>query len=148
MSVVEADRTSTGYAGDISVADGWKRLAEDRRALLVDVRSEAEWAFVGQPDRSSLCKAPLAIAWQHFPGMALNPSFVAEVSAAAPERDRPLLFLCRSGARSRAAAIALAACGYAHCYNLTGGFEGDLDQAGHRGHLAGWKVAGLPWSQR
>jgi rhodanese-related sulfurtransferase len=58
-----------------------------------------------------------------------------------------VLLLCRSGARSRAAAIALTAAGYGPCYNVSEGFEGDRDGAAHRGSVGGWKVAGLPWAQ-
>lgn len=148
MKVAEAKRDEAGYAGDLTVEEGWKLLAGDPRAVLVDVRSEAEWAFVGQPDLSTLGKAPLSIAWQHFPGMVPNAGFAAEVADKVKERDRPLLFLCRSGARSQAAARAMTALGFNRCYNLLGGFEGDLDPSHRRGRLGGWKVANLPWSQR
>ena len=124
------------------------RAADSSAYILVDVRSEAEWAFVGVPDLSDLNKEPLLIAWQHFPGMTPNAGFVAAVTAKVADKGAPILFLCRSGARSKAAAIALTAEGYSACFNILGGFEGDLDPARHRGVLAGWKAEGLPWFQR
>lgn len=148
MSNDSAGGATAGYAGDVSVQEAWRYLAEDARAVLIDVRSEAEWAFVGQPELSSLGKAPLSIAWQHFPGMTCNDGFVADVTARVTDRTAPLLFLCRSGARSRAAATALTAAGYEACYNVLGGFEGDLDADRHRGTHGGWKAGGLPWAQR
>ena len=137
-----------GYAGDLSVQDAWKKLAAEPTALLVDVRSDAEWTFVGMPDLAPLGKQPVFIQWQVFPGMVPNQNFVAEVKAKAPGMDAPLLFLCRSGGRSKSAAMALTAQGYRQCYNIAGGFEGDLDADKHRGHVGGWKAAGLPWLQR
>ncbi len=79
--------------------------------------------------------------------MEINQDFIAAVTAAAPDKAAPVLFLCRSGARSRSAAMAATAAGYAKAYNVAEGFEGDLDGEGHRGKLNGWKVAGLPWRQ-
>jgi rhodanese-related sulfurtransferase len=80
--------------------------------------------------------------------MSLNDRFVAEVEALGVERDSPVLLLCRSGQRSRAAAIALTAAGFGPCYNVAEGFEGPHDAARHRGTSAGWKARGLPWAQR
>ena len=79
--------------------------------------------------------------------MAANPAFAEELAAAAPAKDAAIVFLCRSGARSRAAAIAMTALGYSRAYNLAGGFEGSHDPARHRGRIDGWKAAGLPWTQ-
>ncbi len=62
-------------------------------------------------------------------------------------KDTPLLFLCRSGARSKSAAMAMARAGYTRAYNVAGGFEGNLDGEGHRGGINVWKAAGLPWRQ-
>jgi len=128
-------------------AEAWALVEKNPAAVLVDVRTEAEWAFVGGPDLSSLGRRIARIAWQTFPGMAANPDFAAAVKAAAPDKSAPLLFLCRSGVRSRAAAIAMTAAGYSQCWNIAGGFEGNLDAARHRGNNDGWKAARLPWSQ-
>src|SRR5437667_10949071 len=123
------------YAGDISPGDAWALLETDRAAQLVDVRTVPEWTFVGLPDLATLERAAVCVEWQSYPAMAANVSFVADVeraiSGAAAQKDAPLLFLCRSGARSRAAAIAMSAAGYSRAYNIAGGFEGDLDVSRH-----------------
>jgi rhodanese-related sulfurtransferase len=83
--------------------------------------------------------------------MAPNPSFVADVSQSVLRsggaKDAPVFFLCRSGARSRAAAVAMTGAGFSRAYNVAGGFEGDVDREGHRGAKNGWKAAELPWRQ-
>lgn len=141
----------SGYAGDLLPEEAWNLLAEEPKALLVDVRTSAEWTFVGLPDLSAVGKEPMLIPWQELPDMALNPDFgqmIERVSAAkGMDRANPLIFLCRSGARSRAAAIEMTRRGYSSCFNLAGGFEGDLDPMGHRGTRNGWKASGLPWRQ-
>jgi rhodanese-related sulfurtransferase len=139
---------SSGYAGDLSAAEAWTLLGSDRTAQLVDVRTHAEWSFVGTPDLSGLGRTVRFVEWQDFPGMAQNPDFVAKTSAAlGPDKNAPALFLCRSGVRSRSAAIAMTQAGYARACNIAGGFEGDLDRDRHRGSKNGWKAAGLPWIQ-
>ncbi|MDE2112293.1 MAG: rhodanese-like domain-containing protein [Alphaproteobacteria bacterium] len=139
---------SSGYAGDLSTADAWGLLQGDATAQLVDVRTQAEWSFVGIPDLSETGRRVHCIAWQEFPGMAQNPTFVDQVDAALGGRkDAPVLFLCRSGGRSRAAATAMTTAGYRRSYNIASGFEGDLDRDGHRGRQNGWKASGLPWRQ-
>ncbi|MGX1097448.1 rhodanese-like domain-containing protein [Amorphus sp. MBR-141] len=139
------------YAGDISSADAWKVLSEDDTAVLVDVRTRAEWTFVGVADLRAAGKEPALVEWQQFPGMDVNPGFVDRVAEALRERnagaDSPVFFLCRSGARSRAAAIAMTASGLRAAYNISDGFEGPPDADHHRGGVAGWKAAGLPWVQ-
>lgn len=139
------------YAGDISAREAWEALKSDPKAQLVDVRTAAEWSFVGVTDLSTLGRRPLLIEWQSFPTMARNPSFeeaVAErLAEAGASTATPVMFLCRSGARSAAAAVVMTAAGYTKCFNVAGGFEGDLDTAKHRGHRNGWKSEGLPWIQ-
>lgn len=135
------------YAGDVSPTEAWGMLSEEAEATLVDVRTEPEWSFVGVPDLSRLGKRAMLLSWQIFPRMTVNPDFVSRLSEAVPNRDAPLLFICRSGARSRAAAETATAAGYRRCYNIVDGFEGNADAARHRGRIAGWKVAGLPWVQ-
>jgi len=147
MSGGQTGGAGAAYAGDVSAKEAWSKLATDPGAALVDVRSDAEWTFVGLPDLSAVGKAPVLVPLQVFPGMAPNPNFTAEVARAVPAKDAPIYFLCRSGGRSRTAAIALTALGYTRCFNIAGGFEGDLDGERHRGQAGGWKVAGLPWRQ-
>lgn len=145
--------TPADYAGDISVAEAWRVLSENPHAVLIDVRTRAEWSFVGIADLGSLGKEALLVEWASFPAMSSNANFVSEVKTSLDEvvgdtaKSAPVLFLCRSGARSRSAAIALTAQGYSAAYNIVGGFEGDLDEARQRGHANGWKAAGLPWVQ-
>ena len=142
---------SSDYAGDLDAEEAWALLKSDPNAQLVDVRTMPEWTFVGGPDLSSLERPVHGIEWQVFPSMAPNPDFVTQTRAALGDaganKDSPILFLCRSGARSRAAAIALTRAGYSRAYNVAGGFEGDMDENRHRGNRNGWKAAGLPWRQ-
>lgn len=137
-----------GYEGDLTSADGWKFLEEDADAVLIDVRTVAEWVYVGLPDLSSLGRSVVCVQWRRWPDMDVNPDFAPHLEAEGVARDRPLLFLCRSGARSREAAVALTDAGFGPCYNISDGFEGDPDGAKHRGNSNGWKVAGLPWVQQ
>lgn len=136
---------------EISESEAWRCLEASPSAQLIDVRTAAEWAFVGVVDLTVIGKTPIFIEWQRFPDQQVDSDFVHRLSAALRDRgvneDDQLLFLCRSGARSRAAATAMAVAGYRACHNVTGGFEGPLDSAGHRGTVGGWKAAGLPWSQ-
>ncbi len=141
-----ASRTA-GYAGEISVGELWDALGSAPDATLVDVRTRAEWNFVGVPELSELNKAPVFVEWQTYPAMDINPAFVETVEAAVTDRNAPIFLLCRSGARSRAAAIALTEAGYSNCYNVTEGFEGPPDAERHRGGTTGWKAQGLPWAQ-
>lgn len=140
-----------GYQGDVVPAEAWAMLKSDPEARLIDVRSSAEWSFVGVPDLASVGRKTVLVAWATFPGMVRNPDFVNELerqlAAVGHRRGAPLLFLCRSGARSRAAAIAATEAGLGPAYNVAEGFEGDLDKAQHRASLGGWKRAGLPWAQ-
>tara|TARA_R110002110_G_scaffold191911_1_gene399987 strand:+ start:355 stop:819 length:465 start_codon:yes stop_codon:yes gene_type:complete len=140
------------YAGDVEPAETWRILNENQEAVLVDVRTQAEWGFVGIPDLNTIGKKVVLQEWQSFPTMERQVSFEADVvqhlKRAEVEKSSPVFFLCRSGVRSRSAAIALSAAGYENCYNVKDGFEGPLDGAGHRGAVAGWKASGLPWQQQ
>ena len=144
-------QSAAGYAGDLLANDAYKLLASEPGATLIDVRTQPEWVYVGAPDLRSLGKSVLFLEWQTFPSMAVDPQFAQRLgamleSAGAPG-GAPLLFLCRSGGRSRQAAIAMTAAGRGPCFSVADGFEGQLDSAGHRNALGGWKAAGLPWTQ-
>lgn len=140
-----------GYAGDVTSEEAWGTLSSEPGAALIDVRTSAEWNYVGLPDLSSIGKPLLRVEWQTFPSGAVNPKFAetldAELKQQGASRDAPLFFICRSGARSASAAAAITAAGYTRCYNVAGGFEGRRDDHGHRGTLEGWKAADLPWVQ-
>ncbi|ROP45764.1 rhodanese-related sulfurtransferase [Pseudokineococcus lusitanus] len=134
------------YAGDLTPTEAWELLGADERAVLVDVRTDAEWAYVGVPDPSSVGRPLLTVEWQHFPTGERNPSFLAELVDAGVAEGAPLVFLCRSGVRSVGAAQAATTAGLGPAYNVLDGFEGPTDEAGHRGSR-GWRADGLPWRQ-
>ena len=135
---------SQGYAGDLNPDESWQLLSTNPDAVLVDVRTDAEWKFVGVPDAPS-GKQPVFVEWNRATGR--NPDFVEELAAhGITPGTGPVLFLCRSGVRSVAAAQAATAAGIEQAYNITEGFEGNIDQNGHRGRT-GWKASGLPWHQ-
>ncbi len=140
-----------GYLADATPRETWDVLASEPKAALVDVRTAAEWSYVGLPDLSAIEVPLLRVEWQLFPSGAVNREFVEALSdaldTAGVGRDGPLYFICRSGARSASAAAAMTEAGYARCYNVAGGFEGPRDAEGHRGTVEGWKAAGLPWVQ-
>jgi rhodanese-related sulfurtransferase len=135
----------------VSVEEAWASLKSDPGSVLIDVRTIAEWAYVGLPDLSTIGKRPVLVEWQGFPDDRLNSAFVERViDALTPmgtQLDSELLFICRSGVRSLKAARTIAAAGYTRCRNVSDGFEGPLDLNRHRGQTAGWKARGLPWSQ-
>lgn len=139
------------YAGDVSARDVWDVLSQTPDAVLVDVRSKAEWAFVGVPILSSIGKKTILVEWNDFASGTVVPDFVGRLKAALAEHgvadDAPLYFLCRSGARSRNAAIAATAAGHPECFNIELGFEGALDAERHRNTAGSWKAEGLPWAQ-
>jgi rhodanese-related sulfurtransferase len=135
------------YTGDIDPTEAFRLLTDDPDAVLVDCRTNAEWSYVGTPDLSSIQKRTIFIEWQQFPSGQVNPRFVDQLEDAGVTKSQPIAFLCRSGARSKAAAAAAVTAGYATAYNVTEGFEGPADESGHRGTTSGWKVAGLPWRQ-
>jgi rhodanese-related sulfurtransferase len=133
---------------DVSPRAALEALRTDPDAVLVDVRTDAEWNYVGIPDLSEAGKQPVLIPWQVFPTMQVNGNFTEHLERAGATPDHKIYFLCRSGVRSVAAAQAAQAAGFAQSFNIANGFEGPPDAEGHRGHIAGWKAEGLPWRQR
>ena len=139
--------------GGVTPTDAWEILATEKDARLVDVRTTAEWGFVGVPDLSELGHSVICVEWAGFPGMLINPRFVeAVMEELGNEGPGKILFLCRSGVRSLSAAQAVATQfaqdgKVVECLNVVEGFEGDLDSFGHRGRLNGWKLRGLAWRQ-
>ena len=131
------------HKGDVMPAAAYEQIEANTNAYLIDVRTDAEWNFVGVPAVDRL----LRLSWQSYPTMERNARFVEMVEEAGIPRDAEIYLICRSGARSAAAAIALTDAGFANCYNVAQGFEGDRDGEGHRGTVGGWKRAGLPWVQ-
>lgn len=133
------------YAGDITPQQAWELLRENPDAVLVDVRTDAEWKYVGVPETSSIGRRALFVEWVRYPNGARNEHFVDQLKDAGVTGG-PIVFLCRSGQRSIAAAEAATAAGLAPSYNILEGFEGGLDAERHRG-AEGWRAAGLPWRQ-
>jgi rhodanese-related sulfurtransferase len=126
----------------------WDALRSNPQAQLVDVRTDAEWTYVGLADLSAAGKQPLLIPWQVFPRMGVNENFIEQMKQAGVTPAHHIYFLCRSGVRSLAAAQAAKTAGFPHAFNIADGFEGPPDGEGHRGNVAGWKADGLPWRQR
>lgn len=128
------------YAGALTPNEANEVLTLAPQARLVDVRTKAEWDWVGRVPNA------IEIEWFSYPGSVPNANFVVQLQQSVPA-DVPVLFMCRSGARSSNAARSATEAGYAHCYNVLEGFEGDKDAAGHRSSVNGWRAAGLPWVQ-
>ncbi len=129
------------YAGALLPREAAEVLNTTPPATLVDVRTRAEWEWVGR------IPGAVMIEWNRWPGGERNPDFVAELRARVPDLSAPLLFICRSGARSHHAAVAATEAGFCCCFNVLEGFEGDKDPQGHRNTVGGWRAAGLPWVQ-
>ncbi len=136
---------------DVPVEEVWRHLQSDTSSVLIDVRTRAEWTFVGLPDLKQTGKQILTVEWQTSPENKVDAAFPERLAlvldAAGARKDAELFFICRSGVRSRMAAEAMANAGYQRCRNVADGFEGPLDANRHRGRVAGWKAAGLPWVQ-
>ena len=134
--------TPMPYAGAVTPKEAFALLQADPGVMLIDVRTSAERDWVG---RVAVDQGQHAwVEWNVYPGGTPNPAFLDQLAAAA-RPDRVLLFLCRSGVRSRHAATLATSHGYAHCFDILEGFEGDRDEAGHRKTVGGWCLAGLPW---
>jgi rhodanese-related sulfurtransferase len=133
-----ARQMGLGYAGALLPAEAHKLMQAG--AKLVDVRTRPELLYVGKVPGS------VAVEWQTYPGNRENPEFLGELAAAVP-KDQPVMFMCRSGARSHAAADAATRAGWREAYNVLEGFEGDKDADQHRSSVGGWRKAGLPWVQ-
>jgi rhodanese-related sulfurtransferase len=135
------------YAGDVTPKEAFDGLGASANAVLVDVRTQPELVFVGTPDLSEIGKSLVVVEWQTQPPGAQNDQFVDQLKAAGVDDSMPVYFLCRSGARSRAAATLATAAGYEEAYNVDAGFEGVVDAEGHCGTTNGWKASKLPWRQ-
>ena len=135
------------YKDDVSPNTAWDMLQKNLKTLLIDVRTKAEWNFVGIPDVKPLGKELIMAEWPLQPDPQLTANFASQLITYGALPDNELLFICRSGSRSMAAASLMTEHGYPQCYNVLEGFEGDLDDSQHRANLGGWKFKGLPWRQ-
>lgn len=131
------------YKGDLSPTEAYSRLKANPNAVLIDVRTQPEWTFVGVPMVDRLVR----LSWQVYPQMDVNARFAEDVKALGLGNDAEIYCICRSGARSASAATALTQAGFTNCWNVAHGFEGDKNTEGHRGQANGWKATGLPWVQ-
>jgi len=128
------------YPGELTPQEASDVLRLAPGAKIVDVRTRAEWDWVGR------VAGAVEIEWNQYPGGVRNPNFLAELKRQV-DPEALVMFLCRSGVRSVAAATAATEAGYNSCYNILEGFEGDKDANGHRNTIGGWRKAGLPWIQ-
>ncbi len=134
---------SLPYAGAVTPAEAFALLQADPHVKLIDVRTQAERDWVGKVNIPE--EQHFSVQWTLYPGGAKNEDFLSQLAACA-KQDEVLLFLCRSGVRSRHAALAATEHGYTQCFDILEGFEGDRDAAGHRKSIGGWCRAGLPWT--
>ena len=134
------------YTNNITSLAAWDALANDQNAFLVDVRTSAEWSFVGVPDLISIGKELICIEWQTYPANEINKEFDEELKNYVDIKNN-LYFLCRSGSRSRSAASHMAKEGFNFCFNVSDGFEGTMNDSRQRNAIDGWKFSGLPWFQ-
>lgn len=135
-----AKEMGLSYQGALLPTEAYQLFQELPGAQLVDVRSNAELDWVGR------IPGAIEIELRSYPGMQPNPDFLDQLSSQL-DKASPVMFICRSGVRSSHAATIASQVGFADCYNVLEGFEGDKDETGHRGTQSGWKVAGLPWEQ-
>ena len=113
---------------NITAQETWDLLKVEHNSFLVDVRTEAEWNSVGYPDLSQIDKHLIKITWTKD-----EQQFIKQLQDAIIRKDSKIIFICKAGMRSAAAANAAMSAGYHHCYNLVGGFE-----------MGGWKASNLP----
>ena len=139
-AAARARQMNLAYAGALMPAEAYDIWRNALRATLVDVRTRAEWDFVGR------IPGAVEIELLTYPANRPNPAFLEELESKVG-RAGPVLFICRSGGRSHNAAALATQAGFVECFNVLEGFEGDKDAQGHRNTTGGWRVAGLPWTQ-
>lgn len=128
------------YSGALLPQEAFQLWKSMPGAQLVDVRTRAEWDWVGR------IPGAVEIELLTYPGNRPNADFTQQLTQRI-DPAVPVLFICRSGGRSHNAAMLATQAGYADCYNVLEGFEGDRDPQGHRNVTGGWRAAGLPWTQ-
>jgi rhodanese-related sulfurtransferase len=129
--------------------EAYRLVEKDQRVVLIDVRSSMEFLFVGHP------RGSVHVPWIDEPDWIVNPDFVTEVRKVMlggvgmddHDSDAPVVLICRSGKRSLEAGKLLIENGFMQVYNVSEGFEGELDDSHHRSTLGGWRFHGLPWEQ-
>lgn len=140
LAKARATDANLPYAGALTPQEAWELLQLIPEARLVDVRTSAEWNWVGRVANS------VEIEWMQWPANQPNPNFLAQLTQQV-DKEAVVMFLCRSGVRSKKAATVATEAGYTSAYDILEGFEGDLDANKHRNRIGGWRFAGLPWVQ-
>ena len=135
------------YAGALKPDKVWKMLSTDVKSVLIDVRTEAETLFAGEPNLTGIGKSICGIEWAFYPSYRINSAFISQLRSLVPDMTTVLFFICSSGGRSISAAIAATKSGYISSYSVADGFEGRINFEGHRGQVSGWKAKKLPWTQ-
>ena len=135
------------YKGDVTPKNVFEILSSIKQSYLIDVRTKAEWHYVGAPNLETLGKQVLFVEWLGFPSGAKNENFLEDLEKCGVKKNDILFFLCRSGGRSKKAAQLATQKGFESAYNVAFGFEGDKNQHHQRGHLNGWRKSCLPWAQ-
>jgi rhodanese-related sulfurtransferase len=135
-----AKQQSSPYKGAITPKEANTFMQAVPQVKLIDVRCRAELDWVGR------IPSAVEIEWVTYPGMKPNSDFLAQLEQQA-SKETTLIFICRSGARSNAAATLATQAGFADCYNVMEGFEGDPNSEKHRNEVNGWRAAKLPWVQ-
>jgi rhodanese-related sulfurtransferase len=140
QAAARAKQMGLPYSGALTPAEAHEIWRNAPGAKLVDVRTRAEWDYVGR------IPGAVEIELLTYPSNRPNPAFVSELEGKV-DKSGPVLFICRSGGRSHNAAMIATQSGYRAAYNVLEGFEGDKDAQGHRNTVGGWRAAGLPWTQ-
>ncbi len=132
----------TLFGGEVSTVSPSKALEmiKNPATYLVDVRSIAEYYLVGHPVQAH--NIPLTFWNETRQDFELNENFVRDIQDRFQTGD-VLVFICRSGGRSRRAAEEAMKAGFAEAYNVDEGFEGEKDEKGLR-TVGGWRNRGLP----
>ena len=132
---------------DINSKQCFEKLSKEAGSYLVDVRTKPEWLFVGVPDLQSLQKKTICVSWHVYPNMEINVNFESEILESGINKQNAIFLICRSGNRSSDAAEFLASRGFANCFNVKDGFEGEIGPNHQRSTINGWKYCKLPWKQ-
>ena len=140
LAATRAKDLQLPYSGALTPREAFEVLQLAPGTHLVDVRTRAEWDWVGRVPNA------IEIEWFSYPGSVPNTHFIDQLKHAIPT-ESPVFFMCRSGMRSSAAAKLAAEAGFLNCYNVLEGFEGDKDTSNHRSSVNGWRASGLPWVQ-
>ncbi len=133
----------------ITPKEAAEMMHDEANVVFVDVRSEMEFLFIGHPVGS------VNIPWIEEPDWEINPHFVRDIRklilggviCSDESQCAPVVLICRSGKRSAEAGQVLVDAGFSRVYNVSTGFEGDLDENHQRSTLGGWRFDGLPWEQ-